>query len=65
MCAHRECRDALLSMGVVEAVRALQSGGQAPDPMLQKYITRVLTKLQGGGASGAPPSAAPSIPPSR
>jgi len=50
---------------VVEAVRALQSGGQAPDPMLQKYITRVLTKLQGGGASGAPPSAAPSIPPSR
>lgn len=67
MCAHRECRDALLQLGVLDVIKQLSGN---PDQMLQRYIQRMQTKLQGGAVHGsrvptAPPTAPPSIPPSR
>ncbi|KAI8462968.1 MAG: hypothetical protein J3K34DRAFT_445709 [Monoraphidium minutum] len=42
MCAHRECREALLALGLRDALRRLSG---APDPVLQKYLARVQAKL--------------------
>lgn len=53
MCAHKECREALLALGVLEVMQKLSSN---PDPTLQKYLQRIQTKLQQAGA--VPSSAA-------
>jgi hypothetical protein len=42
MCAHRECREALLNLGLRDALRQLSG---ASDPVLQKYLARVQAKL--------------------
>ncbi|KAG2431488.1 hypothetical protein HXX76_009502 [Chlamydomonas incerta] len=59
MCAHRECRESLLALGVQDVIRRLSS---SPDPTQQKYLQRIQQKLQAGSGSGAPPSSAPGGP---
>ncbi|GFR42822.1 hypothetical protein Agub_g3779, partial [Astrephomene gubernaculifera] len=55
MCAHRECRETLIALGVQDVIRRLSTN---PDPTQQKYLQRIQQKLQagvqaGGGAQGA------------
>jgi hypothetical protein len=42
MCAHGECREALLALGLKDVLRQLSG---ASDPVLQKYLARVQAKL--------------------
>jgi hypothetical protein len=42
MCAHRECREALQAVGFTEAIDRLASSN---DTTVQKYVTRIKTKL--------------------
>eukprot|EP00873_Tetraselmis_striata_P020056 jgi/Tetstr1/440320/TSEL_028657.t1 len=42
MCAHRECREALLRIGFMDAVEQLATSN---DATVQKYVTRIKTKL--------------------
>ena len=42
MCAHRECREALVALGLKDVLRSLSG---ASDPVLQKYLARVQAKL--------------------
>ncbi len=46
----RECREALWQLGVVDVLRRLSG---SPDPVTQKYLQRIQTKLQ---AANPPPS---------
>ncbi|KAG2425226.1 hypothetical protein HYH02_015053 [Chlamydomonas schloesseri] len=59
MCAHRECRESLLALGVQDVIRRLSS---SPDPTQQKYLQRIQQKLQAGSGAGAPPASAPGGP---
>ncbi|GLI63648.1 hypothetical protein VaNZ11_006646 [Volvox africanus] len=45
MCAHRECRESLIALGVQDVIRRLSSN---PDPTQQKYLQRIQQKLQAG-----------------
>jgi len=61
MCAHRRCAEALLALGLSEAVADV-AGDPGADATVVKYVARVRQKLQGhagngwgGGAAGAPP----------
>lgn len=51
----RECKEALLALGVEEVVRRLAERSQ--DPITQKYLQRIQTKLQQGPPAAAPPRA--------
>eukprot|EP00191_Tetraselmis_sp_GSL018_P012506 CAMPEP_0177598674 /NCGR_PEP_ID=MMETSP0419_2-20121207/12506_1 /TAXON_ID=582737 /ORGANISM="Tetraselmis sp., Strain GSL018" /LENGTH=1263 /DNA_ID=CAMNT_0019091197 /DNA_START=454 /DNA_END=4245 /DNA_ORIENTATION=- len=42
MCAHRECREALLSIGLMKAIERLE---MSRDTTVQKYVARIKTKL--------------------
>lgn len=52
MCAHRECREALWQLGVVDVLRRLSN---SPDPVTQKYLQRIQTKLQAANPPPLPP----------
>lgn len=52
MCAHKECRDALLGLGVTEVIKKLSSN---PEPTMQKYLQRIQSKLQGAGTPAGVP----------
>ncbi len=51
MCAHRECRESLLALGVNDMIRRLAAN---PDPTQQKYLQRIQQKLSAGAAPPAP-----------
>lgn len=51
MCAHKECREALLALGVTDVIRRLSSN---PDPTQQKYLQRIQQKLAGAAAAPLP-----------
>uniref|UniRef100_A0A7S3VLZ8 non-specific serine/threonine protein kinase n=1 Tax=Dunaliella tertiolecta TaxID=3047 RepID=A0A7S3VLZ8_DUNTE len=48
MCAHRECREALLALNIWDAIRRLSP---STDTTIQKYLQRIQTKLQQAGAT--------------
>ena len=47
MCAHRECRESLIHLGVHDMIKRL---GGSTDPETLKYIQRIQTKLQAAEA---------------
>ncbi|GIM09257.1 hypothetical protein Vretimale_13139, partial [Volvox reticuliferus] len=51
MCAHRECRESLIALGVQDVIRRLSSN---PDQTQQKYLQRIQQKLQAGMPGVAP-----------
>ncbi|GLC39018.1 hypothetical protein PLESTM_000827500 [Pleodorina starrii] len=59
MCAHRECRESLIALGVQDVIRRL---GANPDPTQQKYLQRIQQKLQGGMTGVAPPGGGGGVP---
>lgn len=50
MCAHRECREALINLGVHDMLKRLSSSS---DPETQKYLARIQAKLQAAEAKAA------------
>ncbi|KAG2493565.1 hypothetical protein HYH03_008379, partial [Edaphochlamys debaryana] len=58
MCAHRECRESLLALGVQDVIRRLSSN---PDPTQQKYLQRIQQKLQAGAGQPGAGAGAPGL----
>ncbi|GFH11452.1 protein kinase domain-containing protein, partial [Haematococcus lacustris] len=54
MCAHRECREALLAANINMTIKRLSAN---PNPTVQKYLQRIQTKLQTASTAAAPPQA--------